>query len=84
MGIKKPTGKDMSLTFLQLWKLDKDGKITNSWGYWNSMKFAGDLGMLPPPAAAKPDDKKGSGDAKKPDDKKPDDKKPADKKPAKK
>jgi predicted ester cyclase len=79
MGIKKATGKDMSLTFLQLWKLDKDGKITNSWGYWNSMKFAMDLGMIPPPAAAKPDDKKGSGDAKKPDDKKPADKKPADK-----
>jgi ketosteroid isomerase-like protein len=73
MGIKKPTGKDMSLTFLQLWKLDKDGKITNSWGYWNSVKFAMDLGLMPPPAAAKPgDDKKGSGDAKKPaDDKKP-------------
>lgn len=84
MGIKKATGKDMSLTFLQLWKLDKDGKITNSWGYWNSMKFAGDLGMLPPPPAGKPgdkpDDKKGSGDAKKPDDKKPADKKPAPKK----
>jgi steroid delta-isomerase-like uncharacterized protein len=66
MGIPKKTGKAMSLKFLQLFKM-KDGKLTRSWGFWNSMKFAGDLGMLPPPPAP-------AGD------KKPADKKPADKK----
>jgi steroid delta-isomerase-like uncharacterized protein len=79
MGIAKKTGKPMSIHFLQIFKM-KDGKLTRSWGFWNSMKFAGDLGMLPPPPAGdkKPGDKKDD----KPADKK-DDKKPADKKPAK-
>ena len=78
MGIAKATNKPVSLKFMQVMKI-KDGKIKNSWGFWNSMKFAMDLGMAPPPPAA--------GDKKPADDKKPaaGDKKPADdKKPAKK
>lgn len=59
MGIKKPTNKEMSLTFCQLFKYNKDGKLVGSWGYWNSMKFAMDLGMMPPPAAPKGEAPKG-------------------------
>ncbi len=80
MGIAKKTGKQVSVHFLQLFKI-KDGKIKNSWGFWNSMKMAMDLGMMPPPGAGgdkKAADKKA--DDKKPADKKADDKKPAGKK----
>lgn len=47
MGLKK-TGKPVSIHFMQLFKYDKDGKLTNSWGYWNSAAFAQQLGMAPP------------------------------------
>jgi len=52
MGIKKPTKKAVSLKFAQLFKV-KDGKITNSWGYWNSMAMAQQMGMTPPAKPAK-------------------------------
>ena len=52
MGIAKATKKPVTLKFAQLFKLGKDGKITNSWGYWNSMAFAQQLGMMPPAGAA--------------------------------
>jgi len=51
MGIAKPTKKAVNLKFAQLFKL-KDGKIINSWGYWNSAAFAQQLGMTPPAGAA--------------------------------
>lgn len=51
MGIAKPTKKAVTLKFAQLFKV-KDGKITNSWGYWNSMAMAQQMGMMPPPGAA--------------------------------
>jgi ketosteroid isomerase-like protein len=73
MGLKAKTGKPVSVKFLQVFKL-KDGKITRSLGFWNSMAMAQQLGMIPPA---------GAGDKKPADEKKPaDDKKPADKKPA--
>jgi ketosteroid isomerase-like protein len=50
MGIAKPTRKAVSVKFAQLFKL-KDGKVTNSWGYWNSLALAQQLGLAP---AAKP------------------------------
>ena len=31
--------------FLQVYKWDKDGKLTNSWGFWNSALFAQQLGI---------------------------------------
>ena len=51
MGLKK-TGKPITMHFMQLFKYDKDGKLTNSWGYWNSAAFAQQLGMTPPAGAA--------------------------------
>ncbi len=48
MPIKK-TGKKVSITFLQLYKFDKDGKLVASWGFWNSAAFAMQLGLAPPP-----------------------------------
>lgn len=50
MGLKKGTGKPITSRFLQVYKWDKDGKLTNSWGFWNSALFAQQLGMAPPPA----------------------------------
>jgi predicted ester cyclase len=49
MKLKK-TGKPVSLNYLQVYKLDKDGKVTASWGFWNSAAFAQQLGLVPPPA----------------------------------
>ena len=57
MGIKK-TGKAMSLGFLQLYKFNKDGKLTRSWGFWNSAAFAMQLGLVPPPTDGKAPAKK--------------------------
>lgn len=52
MGIKK-SGKKMSLNFLQVYKFNKDGKLAGSWGYWNGVAFAMQLGLIPPPGAPK-------------------------------
>jgi ketosteroid isomerase-like protein len=52
MGLAKPTKKPVNIRFAQLFKL-KDGKITNSWGYWNSAAMAQQLGMMPPAGGAK-------------------------------
>jgi predicted ester cyclase len=49
MGLKK-TGKKLSIGFLQLWKVNPDGLISGSWGFWNSAAFAMQLGLVPPPA----------------------------------
>lgn len=51
MGLKKGTGKPITSRFLQVYKWDKDGKLTNSWGFWNSALFAKQLGIAPPPPA---------------------------------
>jgi steroid delta-isomerase-like uncharacterized protein len=51
MGLPKPTKKPINIRFTQLFKM-KDGKIVNSWGYWNSAAMAQQLGMTPD--AAKP------------------------------
>lgn len=48
MGLPKKTGKSLHLQYLQVWKL-KDGKVTRSWGFWNSTAFAMQLGLMPPP-----------------------------------
>lgn len=73
MHIKK-TGKPVTLNFLQVWKFNKDGKVAQSWGYWNGMAMAMQLGMMPPPGGAAP---AGGGSAAPAGDKKPADKKPA-------
>ncbi len=51
MGLAKPTKKPVSLKFFQLLKYGKDGKLTNSYGFWNSGAMAMQLGLMPPPAA---------------------------------
>ena len=58
MGLKKKTGKAVSLNFLQLYKFNKDGKLSRSWGFWNSAAFATQLGLVPPPSDAKAPAKK--------------------------
>ena len=45
--VEAQAGKKMSIGFLQLFKL-KDGKLTRSWGFWNSAAFATQLGLMPP------------------------------------
>lgn len=51
--IYKPTGKKVSARFLEIDKI-QGGKIKNVWIFDNGMAFAGQLGLLPPPPAAKP------------------------------
>jgi predicted ester cyclase len=60
MGIAKPTKKPISVKYMQLFKL-KDGKIVNSWGYWNSAAMAQQLGMMPPQGGGKPGEAKPAG-----------------------
>ena len=57
MGIKK-TGKPLSIGFLQLYKFNKDGKLSRSWGFWNSAAFAMQLGLVKPPSDGKAPAKK--------------------------
>ena len=52
-GIYKPTGKKVSARFLEIDKF-AGGKLKNVWIFDNGMAFAGQLGLLPPPPAAKP------------------------------
>ncbi len=54
MGIAAPTGRQIALNFLQLYKLDASGKITRSWGFWNGAAFAAQLMGPPPGPAPKP------------------------------
>jgi len=52
MGLPKATKKPITIKFFQLLKYGKDGKLTNSWGFWNSGAMAMQLGLVPPPAGA--------------------------------
>jgi predicted ester cyclase len=52
MKLKK-TGKPVSVDYYMVTKL-AGGKIKNSWLFSNGMAFAGQLGLLPAPKAAKP------------------------------
>ena len=56
MGLPKATKKPITIKFFQLLEYGKDGKLTHSWGFWNSAAMAAQLGLVPPsaPAAAKP------------------------------
>jgi hypothetical protein len=68
MGLKKKTGKPVTLRHLHVFKL-AGGKVKEHWIFGNGMAMAMQLGMLGPPAGAageKPADK-------------PEEKKPADK-----
>ncbi|HEV8548907.1 MAG TPA: ester cyclase, partial [Polyangiaceae bacterium] len=51
--IYKPTGKKVSSRFLEIDKV-QGGKLKNIWVFDNGMAFAMQLGMMPPPGAAKP------------------------------
>jgi ketosteroid isomerase-like protein len=51
MKLKK-TGKPVSVEYYMVTKL-AGGKIKNDWLFSNGMAFAGQLGLLPPPKAAK-------------------------------
>lgn len=51
MGITKPTKKPFTVKFFQLLQYGKDGKLTHSYGFWNSAALATQLGLVPPPAA---------------------------------
>jgi predicted ester cyclase len=52
MKLKK-TGKAVNVEYYMVTKV-AGGKVKNSWLFSNGMAFAGQLGMLPPPKAAKP------------------------------
>ena len=52
MKLKK-TGKAVNVEYYMVTKL-AGGKVKNSWLFSNGMAFAGQLGLLPPPKAAKP------------------------------
>jgi predicted ester cyclase len=52
MKLKK-TGKAVNVEYYMVTKVAA-GKVKNSWLFSNGMAFAGQLGMLPPPKAAKP------------------------------
>jgi predicted ester cyclase len=51
MGIAKATKKPIHVKFFQLLEYGKDGKLTKSYGFWNSGGLAMQLGLVPPPAA---------------------------------
>jgi predicted ester cyclase len=51
MKLKK-TGKAFTSPFLHIIKVE-NGKVTGSWIFYDGMGMAGQLGMLPPPPAAK-------------------------------
>jgi predicted ester cyclase len=64
MKVKK-TGKPVNVEYYMVSKL-AGGKVKNNWLFSNGMAFAGQLGLLPPPKAAKPagkDPKAGAGPA---------------------
>ncbi len=63
MKLKK-TGKPLHVRFLEIDEI-KDGKLKNVWIFDNSMAFAAQLGLLPPPA--KKSDPEGADKAKKQD-----------------
>ncbi len=66
MKLKK-TGKPVSLNFIQIYKLNGDGKISRSWGFWNGIAMATQLGLMPPPGGAPGGDMKApAGDMKAP------------------
>jgi predicted ester cyclase len=52
MKLKK-TGKPVNVEYYMVTKL-AGGKVKSNWLFSNGMAFAGQLGMLPPPKAAKP------------------------------
>ena len=49
MGVAKATKKPVNLKFMQLFEI-KDGKITRSYGYWNTAAMAQQLGLTAKPA----------------------------------
>lgn len=48
-GLKK-TGKDINVQYLEIMKV-ADGKVTETWRFWNGMAMAMQLGLIPPPDA---------------------------------
>ncbi|HVY27081.1 MAG TPA: ester cyclase [Polyangiaceae bacterium] len=62
MKLKK-TGKPVSLEYYMVTKF-AGGKVKNNWLFSNGMAFAGQLGLLPPPKAAKPGAKEPAKDPK--------------------
>jgi len=50
LGVKKATGKPVAIRFLQIFKIT-DGKVSEIWNISNGMAIAGQLGLLPAPAA---------------------------------
>jgi len=62
MKLKK-TGKPVNLEYYMVTKF-AGGKVKNNWLFSNGMAFAGQLGLLPPPKAAKPGAKEPAKDPK--------------------
>ena len=61
MGKMKKTGKQVNAPFAEVFQM-KDGKLVEMWRFYNSLAFAQQLGLVPPPGAApaaggKPDKK---------------------------
>lgn len=50
MGKMKPTGKTVDVPVAEVMHF-KDGKIDHTWRFMNSMQFAEQMGMAPPPPA---------------------------------
>jgi steroid delta-isomerase-like uncharacterized protein len=54
MGKMPKTGKQVTLHYAEVFKL-KDGKITETWRFWNGVAMARQLGLIPePPKGAGP------------------------------
>lgn len=52
MGKMPKTGKRVTLHYAEVFKL-KDGKITETWRFWNGIAMARQLGLIPEPPAPK-------------------------------
>jgi predicted ester cyclase len=51
MGLKKPTGKSMSFTGADIAKV-QNGKVVESWSFYNGVAIATQLGLMPAPGSA--------------------------------
>jgi predicted ester cyclase len=75
LGDLKATGKKVNLAYAELVRLE-EGKIAETWGYWNNLDLLAQLGVFTPPKVTKssapyegppkvadPDDEKADGEA---------------------
>jgi predicted ester cyclase len=51
MGISTPTGKQVVLPSVSIYRLSPDGKIVEHWGEWDSLSMMVQLGLMKAPQA---------------------------------